>query len=422
MAKRKPKLKIMVVNDTRNQQSKARPSTLTIGDIKLLPLEPISLPDLSTPPEEKSTKNPPSSAEKESDSDLELPAAKNISFMKKVIAFKPKQVKDKVTPFDPKVDQQNEDLPSIRKAKPTLRKISIMSQLTERAKTAPSRLDIRSIKSIIEELDAFVPFGSEEEKERNSPVPPEDDLPEDDDTSVSPSLIEDRKLPKPILEDLPTFELFHGDSKDDTEVIEDDQPEDARPADEPFRPIAIFDSELQDKYKGKTVYSEQIIRAERQRRLEMQKPETEEEIVQKMLANLALLPKCVQKAIQTCTGPSPKLTSAFLRQTKINPENCGPDASVINGDCYKKCPEHFEDNELFCRKPQAKVYSTKYIHALLLLADERQVKSICPGELNELGICRWNCPDGWRDHGVRCQKPKTKINGAFSSTAEATTY
>jgi hypothetical protein len=149
------------------------------------------------------------------------------------------------------------------------------------------------------------------------------------------------------------------------------------------------------------------------------------EILIEALRLFPTLHACVQRALEACSPNVKQLLnkchSETGRECSFEGYNayrqCSDNEDFIDGACYQKCPAGFKDYKVFCMKsnyiprPASSMSMDKPLGNFV----ERVSSNIAAARCSEFGPlytpmgpnhCRINCPTGWRDHGVYCEKPR----------------
>ena len=238
---------------------------------------------------------------------------------------------------------------------------------------------------------------------------------------LEPVEIIQHPVPESILPALPTFKPFVKETpkEEEPEGPESDLPE--LGSDEfPDFPAPIFhvvpdeESEEDDGGRGGTIFALQNLR-----KLATESELTEEEKLEKMLRNFALLPPCIQAAISVCR-PEARATTPEISYSELEnylsarhfAHKCSSDEELFEGHCTKKCPPGFKDLQLFCLRPDYRRRDARRDASddpsLYEWFGDTQVKrctapfSVAAGP----AYCRFECPLGWKTHGRLCQKPR----------------
>jgi hypothetical protein len=179
-----------------------------------------------------------------------------------------------------------------------------------------------------------------------------------------------------------------------------------------------------------TLYAEQNVK---NRILQAKKERTRGDVIRQIFSSFALLPRCVQQALRFCR-PNEKALIKICETTKSKKslqkcemrdftavKSCLSGETFINNACYQNCPKGFFDFKLLCLKPSYQKRTTKTYRGEVLDDKNEEfwgdslVVEKCDkfGEFMEQAgpdYCRANCPKGFLDRGLFCEKPSRFLN------------
>ena len=153
-----------------------------------------------------------------------------------------------------------------------------------------------------------------------------------------------------------------------------------------------------------------------------------EEIIEEIEILFKLLPICLQNALLTCEPSTQKLKKRckdsynspnLLCESEDNFKfrlHCSENEEFFNDACYTKCPAGFEDLKMFCKKGN---YVKRYVGEGRRELGETMWGQLVVEDCKRYGefyesigsdYCRMVCPEGWKDHGMLCEKPVRFLN------------
>lgn len=155
------------------------------------------------------------------------------------------------------------------------------------------------------------------------------------------------------------------------------------------------------------------------------------EIIDEVFRLFEDLPSCVRAAIEQCELDEELLNQKCMdhhkdhssvkkchvyKNSKVSVIQCGNNETMFNDACYRDCPSGFEDYKTFCKKGKtiermAIGYDEKYNPDFFEPYGENSLVKTCEsyGQHYETltdKLCVSVCPEGWKDYGILCEKPK----------------